>query len=294
MNDRTNLSFNTGEQFVVFLKSYITDIIDRLNRNKLVLKIPDAGFEYKPLGKGHFHHNLEVFYQISGITKMTFHNGHFNLYPGEICIMPRGSAHAEEYCDDKGPFYHLIFTLQIDTLSFHITKAESIFYCESFVFPDTAKLEVYLNDIIGYYREKDDFSKALAYKILNAFLGMQFHILQNYKNIKAVETPKVSQCIKLIQSLLNYPGLSVKYLSECLDISSDYLSFLFKKTMGVNLVDYINDERMKLAKHILRDAGLNINEVAWSCGYNDPGYFTRVFKRKFNKCPLEYKKEIHA
>ncbi|MFT3749186.1 MAG: AraC family transcriptional regulator [Agriterribacter sp.] len=64
---------------------------------------------------------------------------------------------------------------------------------------------------------------------------------------------------------------------------------LFKDQFGITPVDYINRERVKLAKHLLSDSNLSVTEISWQSGFNDPNYFVRLFKKTEGITPGAYR-----
>jgi AraC-like DNA-binding protein len=58
------------------------------------------------------------------------------------------------------------------------------------------------------------------------------------------------------------------------------------------LTDYINSKRLQRAAVLLQSTGANIEEIADQCGFLDPNYFARLFKRKYGKTPGEYRKSL--
>ena len=55
---------------------------------------------------------------------------------------------------------------------------------------------------------------------------------------------------------------------------------------------FIRFMRLKRAKELLQDLDLSITVVAYDCGFSDPSYFSRVFKKEFGKTPLLWRKEV--
>ncbi|GFZ31942.1 hypothetical protein CSC2_24680 [Clostridium zeae] len=74
------------------------------------------------------------------------------------------------------------------------------------------------------------------------------------------------------------------------NLSCYYFSRTFKEIIGYNFSDYINILRIKKAKELLRDNSISIKEVCFSVGYNDPNYFSKVFKKYEGRSPTEYRK----
>lgn len=84
-------------------------------------------------------------------------------------------------------------------------------------------------------------------------------------------------------------NLTLSTISKALNISSSYLSTLFKKETGQTLTDYISNRRVSHAKHLLETTRLQVQTVAQHCGIVDVQYFSKIFKRITGKTPKEYR-----
>lgn len=78
--------------------------------------------------------------------------------------------------------------------------------------------------------------------------------------------------------------------AKYLGYQTNYLSKLFKASMGVSIITYTNQIRVEAAKNLLEVYGLPTKEVAYSCGFADEKYFMKVFKISVGCTPTEYKK----
>jgi YesN/AraC family two-component response regulator len=89
---------------------------------------------------------------------------------------------------------------------------------------------------------------------------------------------------------LNYrKNISLTDISQALHANQNYLCRLYKSYSGVNLFDDILHRRIEKAKECLRASEWKIYEVAEYVGFEDPGYFSRVFKKYTGVSPKEYK-----
>jgi len=84
--------------------------------------------------------------------------------------------------------------------------------------------------------------------------------------------------------------LSRDEVAGLFNISSNYLSNLFKSQAGIGFSSYINQLRIKRACHLLKNFNQTLDEVAFSCGYHETGYFCRVFKKHTGSTPGEYRR----
>lgn len=67
---------------------------------------------------------------------------------------------------------------------------------------------------------------------------------------------------------------------------------LFKEQFGITPVEYINRERLRLAKHLLADTDYNVTEISWQTGFTDVNYFVRLFKKTEGITPGSYRSMV--
>ena len=84
--------------------------------------------------------------------------------------------------------------------------------------------------------------------------------------------------------------ISLDSVSAILNLNSAYFSTLFKRTFGVNFLDYLTELRMEAAKNLLADPLRSTAEVAGMVGYESANYFTRAFKKKVGMTPTDYRR----
>ena len=82
--------------------------------------------------------------------------------------------------------------------------------------------------------------------------------------------------------------ITLKSLAEKVNKSASYFSCIFKKEMGVNFNEYLNQVRIKNAMEMLRLPDVVIYEVAEKTGFHDYKYFTKVFRKLCGCSPTEY------
>jgi YesN/AraC family two-component response regulator len=98
----------------------------------------------------------------------------------------------------------------------------------------------------------------------------------------------VLQVLEIIDKDYAQP-LSLTTLSSRVCIHPTYLSNLFKKQVGIPLVEYINRRRIEQAKKLLEDP---LNKIFWiseQVGFMNQRYFSQVFKRITGLTPVEYR-----
>lgn len=95
--------------------------------------------------------------------------------------------------------------------------------------------------------------------------------------------------MEIIKEELQDPSFNVETLVENLGISRVKCYRIFKEALNQSPSDVITSFRLQKAEILLKTKKLNISEISFECGYNDPKYFGRPFKKYFGKSPKEYK-----
>jgi len=100
---------------------------------------------------------------------------------------------------------------------------------------------------------------------------------------------EIVKAVEYIKTHFSQP-ISLAQLSEVADLSTSYLSKIFKEEMGMNYTEYLNTYRMDMAKKLLKTTSLKANEIAEKVGIPDYRYFSRLFKEETGMTCLEYRR----
>jgi AraC-like DNA-binding protein len=141
----------------------------------------------------------------------------------------------------------------------------------------------------------DDYSQTIIVSTIelllnycNRFYGRQF-ITRKATNRDILA--KVEALLKQHFSIKTIPnGLpTVKHLADAVHLSPGYLGDLLKKETGLNAQEHIHQYVIEEAKNILLNSNQSVSEIAFHLGFEYPQYFSRLFKQKTGKTPLEFR-----
>jgi AraC-like DNA-binding protein len=141
----------------------------------------------------------------------------------------------------------------------------------------------------------DDYSQTIIVSTIelllnycNRFYGRQF-ITRKATNRDILA--KVEALLKQHFSVKTLPnGLpTVKHLADAVHLSPGYLGDLLKKETGLNAQEHIHQYVIEEAKNILLNSNQSVSEIAFHLGFEYPQYFSRLFKQKTGKTPLEFR-----
>ncbi len=80
--------------------------------------------------------------------------------------------------------------------------------------------------------------------------------------------------------------------AEAASVSSAYLSRLFGEHTGSSFVDYLTSLRIERAERLIRENSMSIKEVSFATGYQDPNYFSKIFRKIVGVSPTMYAERI--
>jgi AraC-like DNA-binding protein len=100
--------------------------------------------------------------------------------------------------------------------------------------------------------------------------------------------PLVASIVEWIRVHAAEP-LTVSSIAGQYGYNRDYLSRLFKRTMGMNLQEYIHVQKMAKAKSLLASSNRTVKQIAFDIGMADEKYFIRLFRKYENLTPTGYR-----
>ncbi|MFW5804044.1 MAG: AraC family transcriptional regulator [bacterium] len=140
---------------------------------------------------------------------------------------------------------------------------------------------------------KEQETEKIAYKtmIKSLFIELIVHLLREYekppgsketKNIKRLE----KSLVFLEKNYRQRPSIS--QLADIACISERQFQRIFKNCFHTTPLYYINSLRLRDSKYFLAEKKYSIAEIAYKCGFDNPNYFTRAFKKEFGIPPTKY------
>lgn len=109
-----------------------------------------------------------------------------------------------------------------------------------------------------------------------------------------ISDTRIGIVIKFIKDNLTDKAISVDHLAEKACMSASHFHKKFKNTLGISPIDYINSEKIKFSKKLIKDSkDFTISEIAYKSGFNSTSYFNRQFKKMELMTPQQFKSSIN-
>ena len=83
-----------------------------------------------------------------------------------------------------------------------------------------------------------------------------------------------------------------KDICDYIGYGKTYVSVLFHEKSGFTLNEFVNKRKLKKAKELIRNSGMNISEISDYLSFDNPHYFCRVFKKFCGMTPSEFRKSL--
>ena len=214
----------------------------------------------------------------------------YQLSQGECLFFPPGQVHSIHAADSRSfSFYNVTFEMEYDgkNLTDKILHADANAY------------KILKRMIEETHREQE-----FTVDILCASMSMLCVQLLRAQDEKVQSIPIsstltrnslntiVEKCINLIDE--NISGdLSVPQLSKYLNVSSSYLSKVFRDETNTSLSEYIRDYRLEKSKQLIREGKYSLSQIADMLGYCSIHYFSAQFKTRYGIPPREYSRAAH-
>jgi len=104
---------------------------------------------------------------------------------------------------------------------------------------------------------------------------------------------RIGTVIKYIKDNLTDKDISVDLLAKKACMSASHFHKQFKNTLGISPIDYINSEKIKFSKKLIKESkDFRMSEIAFKSGFNNTSYFNRQFKKMEMMTPQQFKKSI--
>lgn len=146
------------------------------------------------------------------------------------------------------------------------------------VIPELNSIETLLTDIrtIEQLREQ-------AFKILSGALAFR----DSQRSGQSKNLVRVAK--EYMESHFVDPELSLNEVASRVNLSASHFSVVFSQETCQTFKEYLTEIRIKKAKELLRTTSLRASDIAYQVGYNDPHYFSSVFKKNTGLSPIEFR-----
>ena len=230
-------------------------------------------FEGEKYVQFHSHPGTEIIFIAQGECSIKLNGKLRHGDTGTLFIIPPGTLHNQVNHSFAKSIY-CIFR----------TEKEYVTSPKVLEFGGDYWIEKWLNDIVEL---NNNLNPSLCNGILQSLL-LRITQLEADIQQKCRLYSTILRAANYIQ-LNYYRNIDLSMIAKHSGISVSYLKALFKQHMAVSPIKYMQNLRMQKAKTLLKSPYLHIEEISCQCGYDDPCYFSRIFKKKHGISPIKYR-----
>ncbi len=205
-----------------------------------------------------------------------------------ICAKPGQVRHT------KFPFkcYYVHMTLQSGIL-YDILKNTPDFF-------KTENSDTYRRIFKDLKKHHNTFTKNDAIILQSLILELIYTISRDQPGSLSDQKAKTHPHRPAIERVLSYikanltEDLSLEKMAQFAHLSPIHFHNSFKSAVGKTLRNYVEEQRLKKAIDLLETTDYSLTKIAFECGFSSQSYFSYTFKRRMNKTPREYIREINS
>nr|WP_321443189.1 arabinose operon transcriptional regulator AraC [uncultured Cohaesibacter sp.] len=235
---------------------------------------------------------------VDGVGRVFDGPNSFTVEPGDLLLFPPEARHFYGRDFDADKWWHRWIYFQPRAfwkpwLDWH-QVVDNVHILRKRDESKTSELFRLFVEVEKWAKSPDGLSVDLAFNRLEHIL-LQCARMTRSSNM---ETPtlddRVLAACSLISANLDKP-LSVKDIASHVCLSPSRLSHLFRKYIGTGVVQWRDGQRVQYAMQILRVTNVPIKSLSQMVGYEDPLYFSRVFRRHTGMSPRTFRdKSLHS
>ena len=246
--------------------------------NFLIGALPKGSTYIEP----HTHDVSEIILVTEGEGVRTVDNAQLSFHPGSIIIIPPNVPHQSH----SGGEYMEIFIQADQPIPLAGNSNRDVIVLED---DEENAVSTLMKMMLYRYikGEKNDPTLSLMFDLMIQLLSEKCAALQR--------DPVVEDVCRLLALHYNDPQLSVSALLETTGYNKDHIRRRFISVRGVTPSEYLTQLRIKHAKKLLKrknELQLSVADIGEMCGYYDPHYFSRIFKKETGVTPEKFASQL--
>lgn len=245
----------------------------------------------------HWHDKIELLYFTGGKAVIRCNSSDYEAGPGDLIVVNNNELHQGTCAGAFAEYFCIIF----DPLLLEGRRSDA---CETkYIGPIAQNRILFQNRVSGdpevglyvrrllreYEEKKTGYEIAVKATVYELILHLLRHCVR--QELTPPECDSRARNLRRLSGVLEYvethyaEKITIDGLSGMAGVSRYYFCRLFKSVTGATLSEYLNVLRVGKAEAMLQSGSGNVTEAALACGFDDPNYFSRMFRRYKYRSP---------
>lgn len=254
----------------------------------------------------HTHSFFEIIYVLNGSCQNKISDITLEMKKGDVCIISPNTIHAlSVFNDDCIVINLLVRSTTFEKSFFGILKSNDIlssFFSHALYSSNSESYLLFtkqndvstINSVLEMYTEFNSNSKYSDRMLTSMMSSFFIRLLRtDAKNIIVPMSSGTSSDRNIIYILnhifSNYNEITLKELSLKYSYSERQMSRILKEYTGKTFINIIQDIKLQKACELLKNPNISINKIIENIGYSNTTHFYKIFKKRYNMTPIDYR-----
>lgn len=235
----------------------------------------------------HWHEHIELHYVLEGTPLLSVNQREIRARKGNLVIVNSNELHAG-YCDGS--------LVQVMVIIFEMEAFSKELAGRNIIFQTLIEKDEIIDGIISVIH-REYLEQRIGYRLVckGEILRLIAHLVREYAReiLTESESDKRKKRLERLNTVLDYiqnnyqEQISNQELADVIHLSEDRFNHLFKESMGMSPLQYMNELRLKKAMGLLKKKEYSVAEIADKVGFTDYNHFGRQFRKYYGCAPSE-------
>ena len=256
----------------------------------------------------HWHDDFELIYCATGQIQVTLWGQAYTLCAGDLTVILPHAVHSiEQAGQNSGEYFNIMFhpslfkgsedDLCYDKYVLPFLNGEKNMDC--FYPADSSFNQTVTPCILSLLSHRKD-SYSTHELLIKSNLFLLLHYINQYSTAAAGDSHSLQLSYSRLKNALYYVQnfydreISIHTAAEQCGFSESHFMKLFREFTGMSFNAYLVNYRLDLAAKQLSETNFKVIDIAENCGFHNQPYFTRAFRKKYQKTPLAYRRAARS
>ena len=257
------------------------------------MHITSIKYSDKPFAlSNHYHDGHQILYVKKGEVNITVGKEKYKFKSGDLVVLSRMKEHSVDVVGDEYKRYTLRVSPESGAVAENLVL--STLFADKEGFEYGVSLGTHNDEFEHFFIVKEFTEKKNMY---NEVLDLIFNnfLIALHRKFPHMFVENINENMRVVYEIQRkleteyFERYTLNALSKEYNISVSHLSHLFKNITGYAPMEYLEICRLIAAKKYLSSTRMPIKEIVASCGFTDESNFCRMFKKKTNMTPTEFR-----